>query len=323
MNLNDIVTAINPKCSFIPSLVRQTPDPPRFYTFLHIPKCAGIDFELPYKTALTYHCNKNKKPAFTARADDEAAFENTLTSIQAILSKGFDFNQCHGIIASHLGIKRLSRENIVPKDHIITILRHPVDRLISLFNYNCMRANKPPLLDDFNDFITREDSINQISFLLDAEEATPVDALENKIRSSFFACIDVTRSRFFLGELLSRSLLPNVIKENSNQTLPEFKLTKSDIPGGVLEKLIRLNARDIDLYQRFKAVPLEPDILDRGTINLETLLLSDEQTQEKSKSKMFFVKTDPFLGFLQKNKANLPNRLGTIIQGLVEKNKPA
>ncbi len=323
MDINDLATAINSKCSFTPSLIRQIPDAPKFYTFIHIQKCAGIDFELPYKAALKYHCKMNNKFSYTSRADDEGTFKNIITSFQEIQTKSYNCNQMHGILASHLGIKRLFKEKIVPKDHVITILRPPIERLLSLFSYNCMRANRLPELDEFMDFISQPDNINKICFSLDTEEDSPVDTLENKIRESFFACIDVGRSKFLLGELLGRNHLPNVLKENINQTLPDFKLKKEDLPDSSLKKISRLNAKDLDLYQRFKTVPLEPEILITGKINFETLLISDNQTQERSKSSSIVIKTDPILIFLQKNRATLPNRLGTIINHLIKKENAA
>ncbi len=320
MDINNLVTTINSKCTFVPSLVRQTPDNSKFYTFLHIPKCGGVDFEFSYKKALYSYCHVNKKVFYIDRSDNEESFRNTLKNVNEIQSKGYDCNRIYGILTSHLGIKRLSEEPIIPMDNIITILRNPVDRLISSFSYTCMRANKIPTLDELDRHIALSENINKISFLLDKKSDSNMDDLENSIRDSFFACMDIKDSKFLLGELLSRNNFANVIKENINQTLVKFKLKKEDIPDRILNKIKTLNAKDLDLYERFKANPVTPKFLKSGQLNPQTLLISDDQTQEKSQVSFGIAQTNPLIKFLDKNKANLPNQLGIIIRALKERN---
>tara|TARA_B100000614_G_scaffold137988_1_gene122755 strand:+ start:522 stop:1391 length:870 start_codon:yes stop_codon:yes gene_type:complete len=280
---------------------------------LHIKKCAGIDFELSYKTALEIHCRRENKLFFGARADDENTLKKMVGTMKDHQSKGVDFEKIYGIFTSHMGIKRLNQETVIPKTNLMTILRPPVDRLISLFNYNCMRSNTPPQKNDFNDFISQPEQINQISHLLSEKDNLSVDAIENNIRETFFGCYDISRSSFILGELLSRNQLPNIIKERLNQTLPEFKLKKEDLEKTVLTQMRELNAKDIDLYERFKALPVEPRMTTDGRVNLETLLMPDIQTQKASKTRPLLVKTDPILAFLHQNRDQLPDTLNQVI----------
>lgn len=318
MNLNEVITGINPKCKFIPSFTGLKSEKPEFYFFLHIPKCGGIDLEMPFRYALGYKCSQSRERFIEYRADSEEPFRDFLATVYKNGIFQENANTCHGILSTHLGLKRLMREKIC-LDHMFTILRDPVDRILSAFGYQCMRQQETPDIGSLASFIKQPENQNQITQILDKGNSG-IDELENYVRRSFIACVDVKESGRVLAELLARNELPNVLSENLNQTDPRFKVKKETLTETLIGKIEALNRRDIDFYARFKSSPLISDAALKGPINAISLVISDSRKAgEDLVSRMKIAGTKNLLDFLVANRGQLPDTLSDVMDMLEPK----
>jgi hypothetical protein len=111
------------------------------YFFFHIPKSAGMSLFGGLNSSYQIYNKSLSYNTLTVRADDKIAHKNIIDEL-----KKFFINKkkgsLGGIIASHIPNYLLQKINHPFK--FITVLRDPVDRVISAFTYDCMRNSTEP-----------------------------------------------------------------------------------------------------------------------------------------------------------------------------------
>ena len=290
-SIRELTQAAIPHSQFIPSYLSEQSPPVETLLFLHIPKCGGISLMHNLNQSLIYAYSGSQVQPLTGRVDDQ---ENLSILLQGIAQAGIDFGQTPAIFTSHLPLQDLKKIN--PKGRPFTLLRDPIDRLLSEYSYDCMRADRLPAVDDFLVFSRKEANKNIMQKMINGAQSG--QQLEDFIRQHFIACVDIKKMDSLLEVLLTRLQLNNVLMEPLNPTLKKYQLKKQALSQGQIEEVSGYNGVDIDLHRRFKAKPLLPEILKSDQIQRNTTIAADNQLRNRSEVSLMQYPTNKLFSFL-------------------------
>lgn len=154
------------------------------------------------------------------------------------------------------------------KEFIFMMLRHPVDRLISEYYYFRKNAEFMAFLiprpDSFSDYIDNPQTANYMLKFLDGQRIYSESTLTENRASEIISIIDTLDIHVGIFEEYDRSL--SYLREVGDFDWPEKIDVKratinrpniKQIPSDVLEKILKSNQLDIQLYQHCKAKLIE------------------------------------------------------------------
>ncbi|MBF0198795.1 MAG: sulfotransferase family 2 domain-containing protein, partial [Planctomycetes bacterium] len=146
--------------NFTPSYKSSNPIQPKIFLFLHIAKCGGMDFSTGIIQSLKISRELYGHKIFGGRADHEDEFQHGIYMHFNTLDRSNQLSQYRGLISTMLGYNYVKK--LISSQHIITILRNPLNRLLSWYSYQCMRSNQKPNLNDFQVFYKDKANINMM-----------------------------------------------------------------------------------------------------------------------------------------------------------------
>lgn len=277
----------------IPSFVQDKPlslDERKPYLFFHIPKTAGLGFSSAMNSIYQHLRGRLPYQSLFARIDEV----NTINGKKDLLSfeKLFtNFPQGgSGFVASHIPHHLLS--TVTQPFKLITVLRDPVDRVVSSFGYYCMRNSIDTNATLFNEFINKEENRNiTTKTILGINKATlKTGVLAAKvIKENFYAYCFVKDLDKMMSTILSIEGLPNLILGQENKTLDKYRYK---ISNEEKELVTELNLEDVNLVSTIGAGAIRLPEIDRGEqIHANSVLLEGSQTGEKYKADSSLVNT--------------------------------
>lgn len=213
--------------------------------FLHIPKCGGTTIKQYYSKAFNpQNCIKVWNPAYGANCDSKG------------FSK-FDISKANCIIG-HLpflsAYKNETFKHVFDNRNIIihTVVRDPIDRMLSLYNY-ISGLEKHPLHNkvknqNIDDFLL-EQPCNDQCRMLGIDYLGSVEGISERIH-----IIDLEKSNDYFHNYFNDNFnlsIPQMSKKNV--TSEQFKLknlkVKNDISEDIIKLLNKRNELDYQLYE--------------------------------------------------------------------------
>ncbi len=192
--------------------------------------------------------------------------------------------------------------------HLVTVLRDPVERVVSAYTYARMREGRQPEITGFEAFVrapeNRDVATRQLVGIEPGQSVSDKDtghAIET-LETRFYAFATTAGLREIGSALLTLNGLPNVLAEPLNATLPEWRLdtaAHSDL-------IASHNTRDATLYDyvarhpRSRFADLCPD---PGVVNPVTTLILDRSDAESAKADVVAARTADIVGTLDVTRA--------------------
>lgn len=220
--------------------------------FVHIPKTAGSSFRSELAGALKP--NANITLSYAVDGDD---FENWRKgAVRRFISE--HESKKHRFASGHIMNSLLADVRAVePNMRSVTMLRHPVERLISDFRY--ARTPTHPPYQDFikryptiHDYIAAPESADKISVFLETSANQPAKELIAELETSF-SFVGLTEmyplTRRTLFSLLGLNAGPVERKRKTENTADN----QVDVTPELKEQIIKANPRDMALYRHFRA----------------------------------------------------------------------
>ena len=175
-------------------------------------------------------------------------------ALQCIQDHGSD--SVGGFIGSHSPMMVIKETQIQFK--MVTVLRGTVDRVISAFNYDCMRNNKQPSAVGLQEFINTPKQMNvTVKTLLGLDSICGGEAViaGNLLREYFYAYCFIEDINLLISSILSLENLPNLHIGRENRTIDTFRYQPTATE---VMQIKRLNQEDEALI----------DILGYGSLKL-------------------------------------------------------
>jgi hypothetical protein len=207
--------------------------------FYHVPKCGGQTLfnavRAPLQAMLQMIRNQTG-----AAVPGIARFDDEPIDAAALAAR-------HALVVSHLPFG--THERFAGTFKLVTVLRDPVARVRSAYCYGCMRAGETPTAAGFAAFFRDPDNRNvaarQLSGQREAAAEADAEAARRALRDHFALFGTVERMADLCSAILSDYNLPNVLMENLNATLPEYRKAFPECDDEVRE----LNAADGALFE--------------------------------------------------------------------------
>jgi hypothetical protein len=263
------------------------------YFFFHIPKSAGMSLFGGLSSTYQIYNKSLSYKSLAVRADDKVQHKNIIDELKKFFNnkkKG----ELGGIIASHIPNYILQKINHPFK--FITVLRDPVDRVISAFTYDCMRNSTEPSKSRLIEFINDESNRNiSVKTLLGIDELSGGEGkvAAGLIKESFYAYCFVQDIDELTSAILSKEGLPNLVMGKENQTLNQYKYYANDDD----RKLITsLNTEDCLLVSTLKMNSKQiPEIEKTSKLSSITIRVKGAQTSNKYEGEAMSVSTESLL----------------------------
>ena len=296
MDIEELLSKINPSLQFIPSYRDLSADSHNnaSYFFCHIPKCGGIDFELPIRNSLLV---RKLEPwgiadigCLSGRVDSDALVSQLNQRLATLSGKVVNFH------SSHQGLKHYEQLRLPANTHLLTFVRDPLERSLSHFCYLAMRQKANVSMSLFRDYYRRKEQQNAIFKSLTSNRT--LEQLIEFIGSRFYVCADVSYIDSVASFILSRHHRPNIVKDRLNVTLPEYRLKLSDIPSEYQREFHQLNSKDYELYEYVKANPILPDMKVGERLSEASLVVYARQAQSRFEVGRKCVHTQTFFNRL-------------------------
>jgi len=244
--------------------------------FYHIPKTGGISFSSPLMFSAIRSFARIKtevNPVFvqpiTARVEENSQINNP---------KNIPYN----FVCGHVNWGW--HERCESDFFFSTIIRSPLSRVLSSYNYKCMREQRLPKREEFIDFFRNKDNQNVSCKLLNPDKsgacASGKSVFEH-LQENFHSYITPTQINDLLAYYLSLYGFPNVIMEQVNATLAQYKLDGSEF----LDELAELNREDLVLFKLVQNAPRLP-ILDTLDDSIADRIVVFNETEKELRSTM-------------------------------------
>ncbi|NVK42149.1 MAG: hypothetical protein HWE39_12990 [Oceanospirillaceae bacterium] len=268
---------------FIPSFKQsmKADEKTRPYLFFHIPKSAGMSVVSGIASCYEQVESNLSYQAWYGRADDPKSQENqiVINAVKQYIQRHGE-NSVGGLVASHSPTSVLNEAGIEFK--MITVLRGTVDRVLSAFNYDCMRKSIRPSTQAFQDFIHKPQYQNvSVKTLLGVStiEGGEADIAATLVKDYFYAYCFIDDLNLMISSILSIEGLPNLQLGKENKTIDTFRYQASPEE---IEQVKELNLEDQRLI----------DLLGYGSMKLprfstefgmseNVVIVSGRQTSEK------------------------------------------
>lgn len=236
---------MNNSKKFNPSFQQDidSPHKTRPYLFFHIPKSAGMSlvagvtscFEA-VKAGLPYRVwyGRSDKPY---SEDDQVAIKAVK---QYVLEHGA--GSVGGFVGSHAPSGVIQEAGIEFK--MITVLRRTEDRVLSAFNYDCMRNNRQPTARGLQAFIElpKQQNVSVKTLLgIDVISGGEASIAANLLKEYFFAYCFIEDINLMISAILSLEGLPNLQLGQENKTIDTFRYQANS---DEIEKIKQLNQED-------------------------------------------------------------------------------
>lgn len=211
--------------------------------FYHLPKCGGSSIFSMADLTWRAMCDSVKiDPPVMSRCDTpehEEAFGA----------------QPYGFIASRLPFGLHARLPGAPM--LMTVLRHPLQRLRSAYGYTCMREGRTASLEGFRDFTAEPANTDLMTKLLSGNaldgEATAGDleAVQRRLETEFAFVATTAGIQAVSESLLQLFSLPNVIAMRINPTHRKFNID----PAPLADDIAAANPLDTALFDAYRDRP--------------------------------------------------------------------
>lgn len=263
------------------------------YLFFHIPKSAGMSLFIGLGSGFHHGKDRLSFPYIVSRIDDEKKDSDVLSSLTDFFVE-HKSKDVGGIIASHIPNKVLNSANTRFK--FITVLRDPIDRVMSAFTYDCMRNDIIPTSILLNDFVKKQDNQDVMTkTLLGINTIKGGEGVvsANMVKESFYAYCFVSDLNELIESLITESGLPNIVLGSENQTLEKFKYkgTESD-----RQLIASMNKEDVELVNEIgfgsKNIPAYEKT---KNISDRTVKVMGDQTSSKYNGESALYKTEDLL----------------------------
>jgi hypothetical protein len=216
--------------------------------FLHIPKCGGETIKQYYfKTFSSQESVKIWNPIFGADCDTKHFQDYDITGKKCI-NGHLHFTDA---LNNNTFKQNFEQNNII----IHTVVRDPIDRMISLYNYMFNFKQHPEHEKiksiSINDFLSKRRD-NFQSKMLGIEYWGSLKKLYNNIQ-----IIDLERSNEYFHKYFSENLSPTIpLMKEANVTAEKFGLNnivfKEDLPKKIIKEIKYKNKLDYKLYELAK-----------------------------------------------------------------------
>lgn len=266
--------------------------------FYHIPKTGGISFANSLSNAALYAFNRIKNevnPSFEfpiiGRVDET-------TQVDKFGNKPINF------ICGH--VKWGWHERCKSDFHFSTIVRSPVDRVLSDYSYHCMREQRQPSREEFIKFFRNEKNINVSCNLLSPKTDSKLsgELVFKHLKMNFHSYIPVPMLNELLTYYLSLYGFANVITERVNTTLPQYKLDGKEFT----TELESLNAEDMLLFNLVKESPRLPKLdLNDDCISDRTIVLNETEKLLRSFITCTEISTNSFFDKMEEDAEKMAN----------------
>ncbi len=284
----------NNKISFLESTPNHDSEIKPLF-FYHTPKTGGLSFANSLTCAATSAFSRIKRevnPSFiepiTARIDEKFLINNPN-------SRPFNFVCGHVKWGWH---KRCETDFFFS-----TIIRSPITRVLSAYNYRCMRQRSIPNCEEFIRFFRNKDNQNVNCKLLNPDIENNVEHVTGRrvfehLCKTFHSFITPSSINELLSYYLSLYGFPNVITERVNVTLPKYKLDGSEF----YDELAELNEEDLVLYDLVNNNSRLPKLkLNDDSISDRTIVLNETEKELRSIIAMSEISTSKFFDQMDVN----------------------
>ena len=234
--------------SFFPSAISHGEQPKRAIFFYHCPKTGGMTINHALQHALACLSAVQQQNLFLGRVDD------------INVPPGKRVAKPSAFVATHLPFG--AHRKIGQEFDLITVLRDPVARVVSGYTYTCMRQDKKPDPGEFREYLALPENVNGMVRQLSGSECRQTlgdadlkQAIEN-LQRHFVIYVTTGHIPSLISAYLSRFRAPNVLMENANQTLSEYKMDHAPFD----EEIRHLNALDMALFDFVRDSPRLNDV---------------------------------------------------------------
>ena len=210
---------------------RVAPAEPRL--FIHIPKAAGSSFRESLRLSIG---NDNLFPVYPNRKQyvEGAIGEHLTLNDDPISFRQFLSCRRNPWVIGHVNHDKY--RDLIPPENTFTFVRHPVDRLVSLYKHK--RRHKG-LSMSFEEFVDQERVHNIQSKHLPLEYVSKVAFVG--LSEEYSASLNYLNWRYGLK-----------LSEVRRQVSP--KSQKVDVPQGLFDKICQMSSEDLAIYNAAKAL---------------------------------------------------------------------
>lgn len=223
-----------------------------FWFFVHIPKTAGSSFRSELAAALRPNANITLNYALDGESFESWRKNAVKRFLAEHETKQHRFASGH-IMNGLLGDLR----TVEPNTRMVTMLRHPADRLISDFRY--ARTPMHPPYQEFikryptiQDYIAAPESADKMAVFLESTPNQPAKDLIAELEQTF-SFVGLTEmyplTRRTLFSLLNINAGPVEHKRKTEDTADN----RVEVTAELREQIIKANPRDMALYRHFRA----------------------------------------------------------------------
>jgi hypothetical protein len=269
--------------NFIPSFQQaiSTNHVTRPYLFFHIPKSAGMGLTAGFGSCYERAQVSLSYRPWHGRVDDPKGHkdQHVINAVKEYIEiNGVD--KVGGFVASHKPIVVLEEAGIEFK--MVTVLRRTEDRVLSAFNYDCMRCNQEPTAVRLQAFIHLPNQQNvSVKTLLGIESISggEADIAENLLKEYFYAYCFIEDINLMISAILSLEGLPNLQLGQENKTIDTFRYQPSQAE---LEQIKQLNQEDESLIELLGYGSLKLPEFDKSFgMSQSVVKVMSRQTSEK------------------------------------------
>jgi len=229
--------------------IEQETAPDDLWIFVHIPKTAGSSF--------AYELSEWRRPYRRVRVDDEDTITPHKKKLERAVSQFIEdcrttpYRACSG----HMNMRHVLRiREALPGARIVSMLRHPVERVISDFRY-ARTPSHPPHKEFIRRFPTIESYVdspasqNKMFRILTPDPNITMDKFYEYLDENI-SFVGITElypmSVNITARLFGVDLLPISHKRNKTETTVHNEVERSP---ALLRRIREVNDRDVGLYR--------------------------------------------------------------------------